>query len=83
MFYLYYSVDNKEVTGYLQTDTPQPPPAVLVTQEEYENAVGPVMPTKTPEPTEVEVLQAKVKALTESNKFLEDCLIEMAGVVYQ
>ena len=42
-----------------------------------------------PEPTEVEVLQqenrklsAQVGALTESGQILEDCLIEMAAIVY-
>lgn len=42
-----------------------------------------------PEPTEMEVLQqenrrltAQVNALTESGQMLEDCLIEMAAIVY-
>ena len=36
-----------------------------------------------PEPTPtVEELQAKIAALTTSNQMLEDCLVEMAAVVY-
>lgn len=27
-------------------------------------------------------LNAKIQALTESNQFLEECIVEMAGVVY-
>lgn len=30
----------------------------------------------------VATLQAKVKALTESNQMLEDCIVEMAEIVY-
>lgn len=38
---------------------------------------------KKPEPTPtVEELQAKITALTTSNQMLEDCLVEMAGVIY-
>lgn len=39
-------------------------------------------PTPPPEPDPVTLLQAQVKALDEQNAFLEDCLVEMAGVVY-
>ena len=34
-----------------------------------------------PQPT-IEELNAKIAALTESNQFLEDCLVEMATIVY-
>ena len=38
---------------------------------------------KKPEPVPtVEELQAKIAALTTSNQMLEDCLVEMAGVIY-
>lgn len=38
---------------------------------------------KTPDPAPtVEELQAKIAALTTSNQMLEDCLVEMAAVVY-
>ena len=38
---------------------------------------------KMPEPSPtVEELQAKITALTTSNQMLEDCLVEMAGVIY-
>ena len=38
---------------------------------------------KKPEPVPtVEELQAKITALTTSNQMLEDCLVEMAGVIY-
>lgn len=33
-------------------------------------------------PDEITALQAKVKALTESNQMLEECLVEMAEIVY-
>ena len=38
-------------------------------------------PEPEPAPT-VEELQAKIAALTTSNQMLEDCLVEMAGVIY-
>ena len=34
------------------------------------------------QPSEVEVLNSKIEALTIENEFLSDCLIEMAQVVY-
>ena len=38
---------------------------------------------KKPEPAPtVEELQAQITALTTSNQMLEDCIIEMAGVIY-
>lgn len=39
------------------------------------------LPPRKPAPT-VEELEAKITALTTSNAMLEDCLVEMAGVVY-
>lgn len=33
-------------------------------------------------PDEITALKAKVKALTESNQMLEECLVEMAEIVY-
>lgn len=33
-------------------------------------------------PDEITALQAKIKALTESNQMLEECLVEMAEIVY-
>ena len=41
----------------------------------------PTPPEPEPTPT-VEELQAKIAALTTSNQMLEDCLVEMAAVVY-
>lgn len=35
----------------------------------------------TPEPT-IATLSAQLKAVTESNAFLEECIVEMAGVIY-
>ena len=35
-----------------------------------------------PGPDEVTFLKAQVAALTQSNQMLEDCLVEMAGIVY-
>ena len=46
-------------------------------------------PVIKPEPSDMEILQEKVKlleaknqALTESNQFLEDCIVELAEMVY-
>lgn len=44
-------------------------------------AEHPAPETPEPAPT-VEELQAKITALTTSNQMLEDCIIEMAGVIY-
>ena len=35
-----------------------------------------------PEPSREEKLEARVKALTETNAMLEECIVEMAAVVY-
>lgn len=32
--------------------------------------------------SEMDILKAKLEASLEQNKFLEDCVVEMAGVVY-
>ena len=44
-------------------------------------AEHPAPETPEPAPT-VEELQAKITALTTSNQMLEDCIIELAGVIY-
>lgn len=54
--------------GVLTGITPTEPPEIPVPEPE-------------PVPT-MEELQAKITALTTSNQMLEDCLIEMAGVIY-
>lgn len=49
----------------------------------YENGVfiSPVTPPSEME-LKVQELEAKVMALTNQNEFLEECLIEMAAIVY-
>ena len=54
--------------------------AVERTEEEIQ-ADREAQPKPEPAPT-VEELQAKITALTTSNQMLEDCLVEMAAVVY-
>ena len=54
--------------------------AVERTEEEIQ-ADREALPKPEPAPT-VEELQAKIAALTTSNQMLEDCLVEMAAVVY-
>ena len=54
--------------------------AVERTEEEIQ-ADQAAQPKPEPTPT-VEELQAKIAALTTSNQMLEDCLVEMAAVVY-
>ena len=54
--------------------------AVERTEEEIQ-ADREALPKPEPAPT-VEELQAKITALTTSNQMLEDCLVEMAGVIY-
>jgi hypothetical protein len=63
-----------------------------LTIEEYTTISGEAFPEDVPvekEPTAIEllkkedkVLSAKIQALTESNQFLEDCIVEMAEIVY-
>jgi len=67
-----------------------------ITTDEYAQIVGETFPDDVPtekKPTALEtevenvkadtkVLEAKVQALTESNQFLEDCIVEMAEIVY-
>ena len=45
---------------------------------EYETPVDPIETLR----NENKELQAKVKALTKSNQMLEDCIVEMAEIVY-
>jgi len=49
----------------------------------YENGVftAPVTPPTETE-LKIQLLEAQVKSLTEQNEFLENCLIEMATIVY-
>lgn len=54
--------------------------AVERTEEEIQ-ADREARPTPEPAPA-VEELRAKIAALTTSNQMLEDCLVEMAGVIY-
>lgn len=35
-----------------------------------------------PEPDRMSLLQAQIKALSDQNEFLEDCIVEMAGEIY-
>ena len=54
------------VTHVENLPVPPPPPP------------APVIPTV----DDITLLKAQVSALTEQNDFLEDCLVEMAGIVY-
>ena len=54
---------------------------VVERTEEEIQADREALPKPEPAPT-VEELQAKIAALTTSNQMLEDCIIEMAGVIY-
>ena len=54
---------------------------VVERTEEEIQADREALPKPEPAPT-VEELQAKIAALTTSNQMLEDCLVEMAAVVY-
>lgn len=44
----------------------------------FEEPVDPIVNLQ----TENKTLKAQIQALTESNQFLEDCLVEMAEIVY-
>ena len=81
--------DTEVVVGYIKTDTGfEPPPAV----DPDDGAELEVTDDGTPEPTLRErvtqlesdntTLSAQLKASTESNAFLEECIVEMAGVIY-
>lgn len=48
--------------------------------EEWKKEQEAIPPEK--EPPTVEELEAKVKALTETNSLLEECIVEMAAIVY-
>ena len=78
--------------GYVTNNASRPPSDVAAhltelginaTEEEITAWEGEHPAPKKPEPTPtVEELQAKITALTTSNQMLEDCLVEMAAVVY-
>ena len=61
------TIEDGVLTGITLTERPEPEPE------------------PEPEPTvedRIASLEAKNAALTQSNQFLEDCLVEMAGIVY-
>ena len=57
--------------------------ADTATDAEVREAYIALLTAPEPEPPdEITALQAKIKALTESNQMLEECLVEMAEIVY-
>lgn len=50
--------------------------------EEYINNLPPEPEPEPPKPSAIALLKAQVNALSERNEFLEDCIAEMAGQVY-
>lgn len=78
-FYLYYDKSGK-VTGWLQTDRKQiDTVGVEVTEEEFIKSGGIVEP---PKPVQVP-FEIQLKAVSDRQEFLEDCIAEMAQIVYQ
>lgn len=59
---------NEDGTFHLEEDIPVEP---------YEPPPPPPQPA-----TEKEILEAKLKAVTDRQEFLEDCIAEMAGEIY-
>lgn len=92
----YYVRLNKEgkAIGWKATYTPMPYTAMkMVTREEYEAlGLNPdsvtideayIQRLKERQNAETEkLLEAKTKALSDRNDFLEECIVEMAGLVY-
>lgn len=64
----------------------------VLTVNDYEAITGEPLPSDTSlevPPTDIEILKedsknlkAKVSALSESHQFMEDCIVEMADIVY-
>ena len=87
-YYLFYK--DGIVVGYNCSKTPLNNPSYKeVTEEEYWQYAGsrpsfPATPEERIETLEAEndLLKQQVKAASDQNDFLEDCIAEMAGIVY-
>lgn len=88
MPYFYKFVNSGTLLGLLQsTATVNYPYSVLISQKEYESLGGVVTHHDDKSPLanlqeENQLLKAQLKAATDRSDFLEDCVAEMAGVVY-
>lgn len=87
MMYYLYKNQSGGVIGFNQSRTPLPPPAIPVTKEEFIR-LGYYVEPETPPPTveelqlENRLLKAQLQAQTERSDFIEDCIAEMATMVY-
>lgn len=92
MFYAKRVKDNAVVALYTYDFEPtfaSDSGMVVITEEEYNELYKTMCPSSVVKPNAVAelqkenaVLNAKVQALTESTQFLEECIVEMAEIVY-
>lgn len=83
MRYYVFKDESGTVVGYNQTEAQLPPPAIEVNEQEF-NRMG-FCSEHVPEGSdtdEVKLLKAQLQAQTERSDFIEDCIAEMATVVY-
>lgn len=66
--------------GFVESDIPESYYAASVDTETGKPVLAEI--PKTEEQKKIEALEAKVQALSDTQEFQEDCIAEMAGVVY-
>ncbi len=83
MRYYVFKDESGTVVGYNQTDAQLPPPAIEVDEQEF-NSMGfcSEQYTEGSDADDVKLLKAQLQAQTERSDFIEDCIAEMATVVY-
>ena len=87
-YYLFYK--DGVVVGYNCSKTPLNNPSYKeVTEEEYLKHVGSILFIPATSEERIETLESdnallkqQLKAASDQNDFLEDCIAEMAGIVY-
>lgn len=79
MFY-YIMYEGKTPSGFIQSHVPRSVPStVQVSESEFVSRGGVLLENP---PSQLSLLEEKVKAQSERSDFLEDCIAEMAEQVY-
>lgn len=80
MFY-YKTIDGTPIAS---SDRVSSPFWIEITEEEYNKLIGQKTDTERLEDLEADnnLLKQQLKAASDQNEFLEDCITEMAGIVY-
>lgn len=78
-YYIWKGLDG-EIIANLQTPSYRPPPAIEVTKDEFVSLGFYREYNESSEPTIP--IEAQIKALSDQQDFLEECIVEMATILY-